>query len=123
MGVAGGIFPDSIGVNMKTTVSLHDFRDAFRRIRPNNFSYEGLGVLFEYLEDLETDSGNEIELDVIAICCDFCENNWEDIANEYGFDLEGIEDEDEKIETVKRYLSEDGVLIGEVPGGFVYRDY
>lgn len=108
---------------MKTTVSLHDFRDAFRRIRPNNFSYEGLGVLFEYLEDLETDSGNEIELDVIAICCDFSENNWEDIANEYGFDLEGIEDEDEKIETVKRYLSEDGVLIGEVPGGFVYRDY
>lgn len=38
---------------MKTTVQLSDFRDAFQRVRPDNFSYDGLEVLFDYLEDCE----------------------------------------------------------------------
>lgn len=58
---------------MKQTINLYNFRDAFQAMRPNNFSYEGLRALFEYLEDLEDDTGEEIELDVIAICCDFTE--------------------------------------------------
>ena len=39
------------GKKMKTTVYLNEFRDAFQKIRPDNFSYEGLGALFEYLEE------------------------------------------------------------------------
>lgn len=33
----------------------------------------GRFALFEYLEDLESGTGEEIELDVIAICCDYSE--------------------------------------------------
>jgi hypothetical protein len=58
---------------MKNTVTFHDFEDAFRRLRPENFSREGLVELWEYLSEVENDIGEEIELDVIAICCDFCE--------------------------------------------------
>jgi len=35
--------------------------------RKTNFSYEGLEILFEYLEELEESTGEEIELDVIAL--------------------------------------------------------
>ena len=57
---------------MKTTVSLHDFREAFRRYdRLENFGLDGLPVLFEYLVELEDDLGEELELDVIALCCDY----------------------------------------------------
>lgn len=78
---------------MKTTVSLYEFREAFRKIRPNNFSYEGLEALFDFLEQLEEDTGQEMELDVIAICCDFSE--YQDLADfqvAYGEEYETMED-------------------------------
>ena len=58
---------------MKTTVSSYDFVKAFEELRPDNFSRPGLNALFEYLEEFEEDTGHEMELDVIAICCDYCE--------------------------------------------------
>lgn len=71
---------------IKQSVYLRDFRDAFQAIRPDNFSYEGLGALYEYLEELSEDIGDDIELDVIAICCDYTEYS-EDAAREE-FDID-----------------------------------
>jgi hypothetical protein len=59
---------------MKQTVYFDDFRQAFQQSgRENQFSYEGLETLFEMLEEYEEDTGEELELDVIALCCDFTE--------------------------------------------------
>ena len=58
---------------MKQTINFYDFQKAFQELRPNSFSYEGLRALFEYLEELEDSTGEGIELDVIALCCDFIE--------------------------------------------------
>jgi hypothetical protein len=52
---------------MKTTVYLHDLRTQFHQMgRGDQFSYDGLRVLFEALEQYEDDTGSEVELDVIA---------------------------------------------------------
>ena len=59
---------------MKQTISSHDFIDAFRQHdRMDNFSYEGLHALFNWFEEYEDCTGQEIELDVIALCCEFTE--------------------------------------------------
>ena len=58
---------------MKKSVSITDFMDAFEKMRPANFTYEGLECLYNYLIDYEQDTGTEIELDVIALCCDYSE--------------------------------------------------
>jgi len=64
---------------MKKTINIYDFRDAFHKAgRGNQFTSEGQRALFEYLEGYEEDTGEEIELDVIALCCDFTE--YENIA-------------------------------------------
>jgi len=81
---------------MKSTVSLSDFRDAFQ-IRKENFSYEGLEALFNYLEDYEEGTDEEIELDPIAFCCDFCEyENLAEFQQDYNADdyktLEDVEE-------------------------------
>ena len=72
---------------MKRTVNQHEFVDAFRKMgRVDSFSYEGRMALFDYLEQLEEDVGEEIELDVIAICCDYSEYDTAlEAATEYGF--------------------------------------
>lgn len=68
---------------MKQTVYESDFIGAFKAIRPDNFSYQGLRVLFESFEVLHDDCGTEIELDVIAICCEFSEMTEDEILNDY----------------------------------------
>jgi len=109
---------------MKTTVSVYDFRDAFQKIRPDNFSYEGLGALFEYLEECEADVGEEYELDVIAICCDFSEDTPESIAENYSIDISDCGGDYYEISAkVKDYLIDQGVFVGEVSNGFVYRQH
>jgi hypothetical protein len=57
---------------MKTTLSEYDFIRAFEGLdRVGNFGYDGLDKLFGYLEQLEDDTGEELELDVIGLCCGF----------------------------------------------------
>jgi hypothetical protein len=83
---------------MKTNVTVSDFRDAFRDCnRQDSFSYEGLGALFEWLEQYEDDCGTEVELDVIALCCDFSEyDSALDCIKECGYDFTPAEDQDEE---------------------------
>ena len=74
---------------MKTTVNWYEFRDAFTRMgRENNFSYSGLRVLFDYFEQYEEDTGEEVEMDVIAICCEFNESTPDEIRADYGIDAD-----------------------------------
>jgi hypothetical protein len=105
---------------MKTTVSKYDFERAFVTAgRKDQFSYEGLAVLFDYLEELEASTGQELELDVIALCCDYYESSTEEIIENYRIDVEGLDD-DEQVDTVREYLMDQGAYCGEFPGGFVY---
>jgi hypothetical protein len=72
---------------MKTSINKYEFREAFKRMnRENNFSYEGLGILFDYFEQYEQDTGEEIEFDVIAICCEFIEASPDEIRADYGIE-------------------------------------
>lgn len=77
------------------TVNEFSFIEAFRQIRPENFSYQGLIELYHYLNDLSDDNGEPIELDVIALCCEFSEyENFEEIRDYYScsHDFKDIED-------------------------------
>lgn len=58
---------------MKQTINFYQFAEAFESLRPNNFSREGLIALFDMLEEYEGDTDHEIQLDVIALCCEFTE--------------------------------------------------
>jgi hypothetical protein len=111
---------------MKTTVSVYDFRDAFKRMgRDSQFSYEALGILFQYLEDYEEITGEEMELDVVAICCEYSESTWQEIESSYVIDMEDIEDDDEdlKKQRVIDYLTDEGEFVGEADNKIIYRQH
>lgn len=60
---------------MKKTINFSDFVDSFSDTYKNNFSYEGKQALFDYLENYEEETGETIELDPIALCCEYEEFN------------------------------------------------
>lgn len=106
---------------MKTTISLYDFRDAFLKAgREEQFSDDGLEIIFKYIEDVEDSCGQEFELDVIGICCDYAEDSAENIAKAYGLD---IPDDGNEHNNVLDYLHDEGVLIGSSQSGIVYRQF
>jgi len=64
---------------MTQSVNQFDFIDAFKKMgRSNQFTRLGLFALFDYLEQYEDDTGLQLELDVIALCCEYTE--YENIA-------------------------------------------
>jgi hypothetical protein len=106
---------------MKTTVSLYDFRREFAQCRPDNFSYEGLDLLFDHIEDLERDSGEEYELDVIGLCCEWNEDTPENIAANYSID---IEDDGNQLANVLDHLNDETMVAGVTDAGtIVYLAY
>lgn len=85
---------------MKTTINEYQFEQAFVKAgRGEQFSREALKALFEYLQAYEDDGGEEIELDVIALCCEFTEyEDIEEFQEAYGAEYKTIDDiEDETI--------------------------
>jgi hypothetical protein len=109
---------------MKTTVSRYDFERAFVDAdRKENFSYEGLNALFDYLESYEEETGQEIELDVIALCCDYTEDTVKGIAEAYGLELPEDETEEEHRQAVFDYLTDHTSVVGDTADGFVYLSF
>jgi hypothetical protein len=78
---------------MINTINKYEFSDAFQKMgRGDQFSYEGLIALFDYLEMFEDDIGEPIELDVIAICCEYTEyENLKEFQDDYGDEYETLE--------------------------------
>lgn len=98
---------------MYQTIGLSQFRDGFK-YRPDSFSYEGLGALFDYLETMDED----VEFDPIAICCEFSEDTVEAIADNYS-----IEGDDLRIAVIRR-LEDEGAFIHETEDGkIIYRNF
>ena len=101
---------------MKNTINLYDFRDAFTQIRPDNFSYQGLEILFDWFEEYEASTGEETELDVIAICCEWSETTREEIIQYYDIP------EDER-ENLVKWLNERTIVAGETTESIIFMDF
>jgi len=95
---------------MKTIVTSSQFHDAFQGDRANQFSYTGLNALFDYFNEYEESTGEEVELDVIGICCDFTEYE----------DLEELQEEHD-IETIEELQGM--TLVLEFDGGIIIQNY
>ena len=82
---------------MKQSINMYDFERAFKRCERDNFSYDGLKALFEYLEEYGDGMGEEVELDVIALCCEYAEyDSLKEYNDDYGTkysEIDAIQDD------------------------------
>jgi len=68
-------------------VTLNDFINAFKDcFRYNDYGSDGLKALFEYLEDVEAQTGEQMELDASQL---YCEYRFYDTLQEFHRDYEG----------------------------------
>lgn len=98
---------------MIQTVTEQDFIRAFDDMnRSENFTRPARRALFEYLEDLADDVGEQYELDVIALCCEWGEYTADELRDEYPGHFDA--DEDAMIEN---FMAETHIIPVEHYGG------
>lgn len=98
-----------------TIDNASQFRDQFQHMgRKDQFSYEALGLLFDYFEELSPD----MALDVIAVCCEYAESMPLEILSDYGIELNEEEKED-AIPAVIEYLENHTSIIGITDSGSI----
>jgi hypothetical protein len=94
------------------TLNKHQFIDAFKSwdTYANNFSYEGLDLLYDWI--IERDEN--IELDVVAFCCGFCEMSLDEVLSNYDVTDETLntDNETELLALATDYLEENTLLVG-----------
>lgn len=108
---------------MIQTINQSQFRDAFQSIRPDNFTYEGLTVLFDYLEQYENDTGEPLELDVIALCCDYSEMTATEFATDYGYDDEFEADQKITLDDAEKYLNDHSIVVGRTDNTIIFANF
>jgi len=110
---------------MKKTIDRFDFHRAFADYgRGSQLSPDALDALFKYFEEFEDSTGEEIELGVIGICCDWCEypnaieaakelTDWDNapIRHVDEDDEDEDEDEDEREQSALEYLRDRTTVI------------
>ena len=109
-----------------TIDTAYELQKEFNRYnRSDNFTPAGIRVLFDYLEEISEGSGEDINLDIIGLCCDYSEDTFSDIAANYRIDLtdrcgETIDDVEEIQRIVLDYLNENTVVCGTTGTTAVY---
>jgi hypothetical protein len=99
---------------MKQTLTKDMFRFQMDQIRPNNFSYDGQGVLFDYLDEIDS----ELEFDPIAICCDFSQCSLDEFLDAFS-DVDATKemDDDQKRVGISEFIEMHGFWFSFVVDG------
>ena len=106
---------------MYQTINQSDFVSAFKQSeRKNQFSYAALCAIFDHITEIE-EGGEEIEFDLVSICCDWCEyDSAIEAAQAYGWkpDHDIAEDGNECDGEAMQFLG-DSTQVIELKGGAV----
>jgi hypothetical protein len=118
--------------DMKKTLSTYDAAHLLLADDSANWSYAGAFALAEHLEELEADSGREMEFDAVNIRHDFSEySSLQDWAIEHfggvpeALEGLGVEDEtelDELEDAIRAHIKDSGTLI-EFDGGIIVSSF
>jgi hypothetical protein len=103
------------------TLTKSSFIDAFfKSSRKDQFSYEALEAIFEYMEEYSANTGESVEFDIVGICCEWSEMTWQEVALSYGVDLSQCTDDDERMGEVESFLCDNTQFLELSDGNFVF---
>jgi hypothetical protein len=115
---------------MKTTLNEWQVADELKRDKNAGWSYNGSKALASYLCQMDEDSGEDTELDVVAIRCEWNEYaSAQEAASNYSWEYDGDEEEidpdelDElKEQSALEYL-QDRTEVIEFEGGIIIQQF
>ena len=112
---------------MKTTLTVNQIADHLRNDTNAAWTYEGARALAEFLDDLDADTGEDTELDVVAIRCEFSEyGSASEAAQDHGWEGDaafGTEDDPDDAEAAALSWLHDRTFVVEFSGGVIVSQF
>jgi hypothetical protein len=114
---------------MKQTLSHSEATHMIYEVYDHQFSYAAANALAEYYEDLEEEMGEEIEIDPVAIACDWMEcADRKELLDAYGYRIDADDDtncldEDEKLEALLDDLRDNTTVIELNSGEYIVQAF
>ena len=104
---------------IRTVYSSDLYHMACKMGRGDCYGYDGWEAIGNYLEELSEDTGEDIEIDIIAICCEYSMAESAKsfyMEHQHGIDLPTMEEweeleEEEKLAAVSDYLQQNTSVI------------
>lgn len=93
------------------TYDFQDFKNEFEVYNRKDFSENALECIFNYLS--ECYSYDNLEMDVISICCDFREYSASEMLTEYDIEIEPDMTEENIIDVIRDFLNDETSVVGE----------
>ena len=106
------------------TLTTYDIAHELLQDENAAWSHAGAFALAVHLEQLEEDTGEQMELDVVAIRCDFSEySSLEAWAVDYGLEEDSLDDaHKERENNIRSFIKDNGQLI-EFDGGIILSSF
>ena len=96
---------------MKQELNIYQVADLLKQDDNANWTHAGSMAIAEFFEELENDTDESIELDVVAIRCEFSEyKNFDEVKENYS-DIKTLED------------LHDNTLVIEFDTGLIIQDF
>lgn len=114
---------------MKKTLTHYEAANEIYKVYDHQFSYAAAHALAGYYEDLEEEMGEEIEIDPVAIACDWMECvDRKELLDAYGYRIDADDDtncldEDEKLEALLDDLRDNTTVIELNSGGYIVQAF
>ena len=117
----------------KSNLSVYQWCDEWPESRQNQFSYEAKNALYNYLNEYKDQTDEEIEVDIVALCCEYTEySDMTDYLSEHSTDIENNDDfesDDEYYQAVMEDLEAHTTVIpcynsnGDKLDSFIIQDF
>jgi hypothetical protein len=117
---------------MKMTLSTSHAADLLKQDEYASWTYAGARALVEHLENIEDETGTEIDFCPVAIRCDYSQwDSLRDWAEDYfghnmpymqAIGCEDDADDDEVDDAIREYIQDNGTLI-EFDGGVIVSSF
>jgi len=113
---------------MKATLTTSQAANLLKADTNASWSHNGAHALIEYLEQLEEDTGTEIEFDAVAIRCDYSEyESALTAADDQGYEPnpnlgDGEQDDDDKEASALTWLQDQTQVI-QFDGGVIIQNF
>jgi hypothetical protein len=108
---------------MKETLTTSQIADRLLQDDNAAWSYAGARAIAEHLEQLEEDTGADMDFDRVAIRCEFSEYaTAREAADNYDWQPDEDADEDEAEKSALQFL-QDRTTVIEFTGGIIIQDF
>ena len=109
---------------MKKTLTTYEIAHELMQDENAKWSRAGAFALAEHLQEYEDSVSEEMELDVVAIRCDFSEYaSLEEWAESYGLEDDSLDDScEDRDDNLRSFIQDNGQLI-EFSGGIIVSSF